>query len=236
MTPAGSGTLALVLDVEPKWHVYWRNAGDSGLPVGVKWTTPKGVSVGDPRWPVPRRYVTGGTVLDYVLEGRVVLLFPLSVSADVAAGTLLDIRGKVDWLVCKDVCLPGSGEVALRLRVGGESQADERGAGVVLAAAEALPRPASEAKAVGLNVRWEGLNLVIEADGAAEMRFFPFESDDLVLPDDAISTGETRGSKLVLPYPESARGAVSVGGVVEFRRASGEVVRAEIHAGPAPRS
>src|SRR5689334_8947835 len=38
--------VGLLFDLEPGWHVYWTNAGDSGEPPTMKWTLPAGVTVG----------------------------------------------------------------------------------------------------------------------------------------------------------------------------------------------
>ena len=31
-------------ELDPDWHVYWRNSGDSGVPVGIEWELPAGVT------------------------------------------------------------------------------------------------------------------------------------------------------------------------------------------------
>ena len=33
--------------IRPKWHTYWKNPGDSGLPTEIAWTLPSGFSAGD---------------------------------------------------------------------------------------------------------------------------------------------------------------------------------------------
>ena len=35
--------LAVRMKTDPGWHVYWKNSGDSGLPVAVRWDLPDGV-------------------------------------------------------------------------------------------------------------------------------------------------------------------------------------------------
>ena len=57
--PVGGSAWVLVrLAIEPKWHVYWRNPGDSGVPVELKWTLPAGISAGEIRWPRPEGFRT----------------------------------------------------------------------------------------------------------------------------------------------------------------------------------
>ena len=41
LPPDGAGThVGLLFDLQPEWHIYWINAGDSGEPPEVKWTLP----------------------------------------------------------------------------------------------------------------------------------------------------------------------------------------------------
>src|SRR5262245_8903178 len=56
MAKPGDEILAGVeLRMEPGWHTYWRNGGDSGAPTEIKWRLPEGLSVGDILWPAPEK-------------------------------------------------------------------------------------------------------------------------------------------------------------------------------------
>ena len=65
--------VGLLFDLEPGWHVYWTNAGDSGEPPAVKWTLPTGVTVGPLQFPAPKRLPLG-PLMDFGYETQV--LFP----------------------------------------------------------------------------------------------------------------------------------------------------------------
>lgn len=45
--------LAVKLNMDPHWHTYWRNPGDSGLGTTVDWELPEGSST-TPTRPSPR--------------------------------------------------------------------------------------------------------------------------------------------------------------------------------------
>ena len=34
------------LKMAPKWHTYWRNAGDAGAPTEIEWSLPAGITAG----------------------------------------------------------------------------------------------------------------------------------------------------------------------------------------------
>ena len=42
--PGGPNSAGLYFKLEPGWHVYWQNAGDSGEPPRIHWTLPDGVT------------------------------------------------------------------------------------------------------------------------------------------------------------------------------------------------
>src|SRR3569623_1976061 len=49
--------VGVFLQMDPDWHVYWENAGDSGLPVKVQWSLPDHFQAGPLHWPYPKRIV-----------------------------------------------------------------------------------------------------------------------------------------------------------------------------------
>lgn len=153
----------LSLQHAPHWHTYWKNAGDSGLPTTMAWQLPAGVQAGEIAWPTPKQLKLG-PLMNYGYEDTVLLPVPITVSGDFLAPTLA-VKLRADWLVCKEVCIPESGEFSLTL----PSAAATTGHEAAFAAAQArVPRPAGAAVATG---RIEGQALLIDVDGlAAEVR------------------------------------------------------------------
>src|ERR1700761_6386492 len=111
--------LGLLFDLEPGWHVYWTNAGDSGEPPDVKWTLPAGATVGPLQFPAPKRLPLG-PLMDFGYETQV--LFPAELhihtgnAADANAG--VPITADVRWLVCRQACVPGKAHLTLELPPG----------------------------------------------------------------------------------------------------------------------
>jgi thiol:disulfide interchange protein/DsbC/DsbD-like thiol-disulfide interchange protein len=99
----------LYFKLEPGWHIYWKNPGDAGLPPNLKWTMPAGITAGPMQFPAPKRLPLG-PLMDFGYEDEV--LFPFSVLADKSAkpGNVV-LFGKVDWLVCRESCIPGKAEL-----------------------------------------------------------------------------------------------------------------------------
>jgi len=108
-------TAGIRLEMEPGWHTYWRNPGDSGLPTRAKWDLPAGFVAGEIRWPYPSRFTTGPLV-SYGYEHDVLLTVEIRVPAALAASEVR-IAARVDWLECLEACLPGRADVSLTLPV-----------------------------------------------------------------------------------------------------------------------
>jgi thiol:disulfide interchange protein DsbD len=105
-TPENAG---LYFKLESGWHVYWKNAGDSGEPPRIQWTMPTGITASAIQFPAPKRLPLG-PLMDFGYENEV--LFPFTVQAAATAKTGAAIlQAKVDWLVCREVCIPGKAEL-----------------------------------------------------------------------------------------------------------------------------
>jgi thiol:disulfide interchange protein DsbD len=156
--------LGLKIEHQPHWHTYWKNPGDSGLPTTLAWTLPAGWQAGEIAWPTPRKLPIG-PLMNYGYEGTLLLPVEVQVPAGLAGDTAA-IRLRADWLVCKDVCIPESGEFALDLPVKAATAA--HGA-LFEAARAALPQPVAGAQAraaveadhlairiTGLPAGWQG--------------------------------------------------------------------------------
>ena len=65
--------VALRQTIRPKWHTYWKNPGDSGLPTEIKWTLPAGTAADAIVWPTPTLIDVGG-IINYGFSNDVLLL------------------------------------------------------------------------------------------------------------------------------------------------------------------
>ena len=90
--------------------------GDSGLPVAISWKLPPGFSHGDIQWPYPTRLGTD-SVVNFGYEEEVLLITDIKAPPDAKIGETIKIEANVEWLVCKEECLPGQALLALSLPV-----------------------------------------------------------------------------------------------------------------------
>lgn len=104
---SGVETIGVYFRVDPHWHVYWRNPGDSGAAPKFKYSGNAHFS--DVLWPAPVRLpVAHLTNLGY--EGDVAYL--VEVTPDAGSGQVR-ISLDLEWLVCQEECIPGFGVLTL---------------------------------------------------------------------------------------------------------------------------
>ena len=113
--PGSAQWVGLRFQIDPGWHIYWTNPGDSGEPPKIAWHLPDGVQAGELQFPAPQRIQDHGLV-DYGYEGDVVLLSKITFPQ---SGTLTkaEIAADVKYLVCREVCVPAKDHVALTMQV-----------------------------------------------------------------------------------------------------------------------
>ena len=116
LRPGQPSELAVRLRMEPGWHTYWSNPGDSGLATTVRWTLPEGFRAGELQWPVPQR-LGEPPIVSFGYEHDVLLLSTVDVPSSLAAGSTAKLAARVDWVECKDICVKGGADVALTLPV-----------------------------------------------------------------------------------------------------------------------
>ena len=104
------------LSIEPGWHVYYKDPGQLGKPTLVSWTLPAGFRPAALNWPRPTRFQDGGYT-SYGYEGSAFLWTTVTVPSAINPGEQVAIVADVQFLVCKDVCMPGSTTAQLTLPV-----------------------------------------------------------------------------------------------------------------------
>ncbi len=108
--PGAIFTLALVLEIAPTWHVYWRNPGDSGIPPSLAIDVPEGFAlVGELAFPRPS--ILSKHEVTYGYEGKVALFQRVRAPNSIPAE--LQLRAKAKWMTCKSTCLIGESTLAV---------------------------------------------------------------------------------------------------------------------------
>ncbi|HSI58457.1 MAG TPA: thioredoxin family protein [Ideonella sp.] len=201
VAPGKTVMLGLVIQHQPHWHTYWKNAGDSGLPTTLDWQLPAGVTAGAIEWPTPQRLPVGPLV-NYGFENTLLLAVPVTVAPDFK-GPDFDVALMANWLVCKEICIPESGEFKLRIPV---EAATAGNAALFEKTRTTLPQPAPAAKT---QARIDGDAVALEVQGLpASLQGKPvafFAEDAGVIDHAAVPQQQWAGDKLTMRVPLSAQ-------------------------------
>ncbi len=115
----GTGDLAAVpagieVRLDGDWKTYWRAPGDAGLPPTLAWDGSENLKGATLTYPAPERF----TLLNLQTFGyKHDVVFPVSLATAVA-GQPLDLKLKLDLLVCADLCIPKQLSLALQIPAG----------------------------------------------------------------------------------------------------------------------
>ena len=106
--------LGLHVTLPEGWKTYWRSPGDAGLPARIDWSGSANLAAAEIRWPIPERFSLFG-LETFGYEREVVL--PI-LAQPKTVGEAMTLVASVDYLVCKDICVPITAELKLELPAG----------------------------------------------------------------------------------------------------------------------
>lgn len=220
--PGDTLQVGVVFDVAKDWHIYWPGQSDSGTPTAVtlKFPDDSGFTAGAVCFPVPKRHLLPGDILDYVLDGRVVLTVPVKVPETAVIGRKVAISAHVDYLVCNESCLPGDADATVNVLIAEKTEGRESSAKTIDQARAAQPKAQADGFDAAAGAAWEAdpkpdqpATVVITAKdpSVTRMAFYPAEGAAKLL--DPIKTGESKGKTLRLSFEP---GLKPVDGVIEL--------------------
>lgn len=160
--------------LDPGWHIYWINPGDSGQPPSFTWTLPAGFSVGEIQWPQPERMQTVKELADFGYHNEVLLLLTLHVPASAKSSVALAADAK--WLVCREVCIPEHTQLQLTLPVAANAQPNSSTAKLFANTTRLLPKPQPRAwKVIAISEKDDFVLSVTAGKAIAKAEFFPLD-------------------------------------------------------------
>ncbi len=110
VAPGDHVRIGVLLELEPGWHIYWKNPGDAGAATGLHWRAPES-EIGPIQWPAPRVFREAeGALKTFGYEDDVLLVSPAVVAPN--ATESWDLEVDVDFVACKIECIPGRIQLA----------------------------------------------------------------------------------------------------------------------------
>lgn len=179
---AGSDAqLGVHFTLQPGWHIYWINPGDSGQPPSFKWGLPAGFSVSEIQWPQPERMQTVKELADFGYHNEVLL--PLTLHVPASAKSSVALAAEAKWLVCREVCIPEHTQLQLALPITPNSQPNSSTAKLFANTKKSLPRPLPREWKVGAISEKDNFILSVTVGRQiARAEFFPLDPGQIDNP------------------------------------------------------
>jgi len=180
----GEFRAGVFFEIDPDWHIYWRNSGESGLSTEVDFEA-SATTFGGLNWTAPEPYLDQAKIVATFGYSNHVLLWSMG-KLGAGADGLIDVTASIDYLACKVECIPGSARLKRTLKIGRPVQSPEY---------ELFEKSASEAAQapndVGIKTTWaigrseEGVlaQLGLQCEGCAMEVVAPVERYAL-MPDE----------------------------------------------------
>lgn len=111
--PDATFYLSFTFHIEPGWHIYWINPGDTGSLTDIAVEGPEGFTIGSALYPRPE--VIEAELLTYGYEKTVTLFVPVTAPAELDEGEAT-FTASINWLVCREQCFMGDAERTLTVR------------------------------------------------------------------------------------------------------------------------
>jgi thiol:disulfide interchange protein DsbD len=191
--------VGLQFKMTPGWHVYWRNPGDSGQEIRVRWSLPAGWKASPLRWPAPKVIEDAG-IFNYGYEDSVTLLSTLTPPKKAGRA---EISADLSWLVCDDeMCLPVKQSAVLRVKPGLAAIRDPAAAVQIDAVRSKLPR---KFELRGARALVSSKRIVFEfvmPPASVPLDFFPYDATLVASGRFQVKKGAT-GTRVSLVLPKS---------------------------------
>src|SRR3954468_4685581 len=147
---AGSRTGTVLLggiafQLQPGWHTYWRNPGDSGVPPRFDFSKSENVEAVTVLWPAPQQFDdgAGGVSLGYHDH----ILLPLRIVAK-SVDKPVTLRAAIDYAVCEKICIPVQANAELTFNSVASTEDS-----ALFAALDTVPKPANVGDPNPLTIR-----------------------------------------------------------------------------------
>ncbi|MGC2698432.1 MAG: protein-disulfide reductase DsbD domain-containing protein [Candidatus Angelobacter sp.] len=224
-SPATDLQLGVHFILEPGWHIYWINPGDSGQPPVLKWQLPAGFTAGEIEWPRPERMQPNPQLADFGYHDDVLLPDKVHTASSTVIGSTVRIGVDAKWLICREVCIPEHAQLHLDLPMAATTKLNLQSAQLFARAKKLLPQPLPRGwKASAKSNKDELILTVVAGKRITAAQFFPLDPGQIDNPSPQKIQPSTNGfamslkkSELLLKPITVLRGVLAVPGRPAYR-------------------
>jgi DsbC/DsbD-like thiol-disulfide interchange protein len=171
--PGETFHLIVEFTIEPKWHIYWKNPGETGAPTEFDITGPN-YDIGQPIFARPQRIeAPDGVTFGY--EKRAVVVIPVTAPKNLGDGAA-QFQVSSSFLVCKDVCMMGRPRMSIDIATSATPTGHENSSKALGQQLDAsLPQTLKDLERARVNFDSGTLTIIAPAGEDESVAFFPIE-------------------------------------------------------------
>lgn len=166
--------IAIHIALDDGWHTYWRNPGDSGATPVVAWRLPAGVEVESISWPYPSLF-REGPLVTYGYSDNAWLFTRVTAPAEESNNGSLRIAADVEWLVCRDICIPQYAELTLSVPLASKEETGSTSPPGFMEALADVPQSSPAAAFYEVDAERFALMMATPVVDVREAWFFPYD-------------------------------------------------------------
>ena len=164
--------LGLELKLKPNWKTYWRSPGDAGLPPALDWAGSANLKAATLAYPAPHRFIL---LKSQTFGYKDHVVYPVSASV-ATPGQALDLKARLDVLVCAEICVPQSLDLALQIPAGAALPGAEAQLVNQFQSQVPLDDAASDIKVLAAKTLQDGTHVSLEIEAQSDE---PFSAPDV---------------------------------------------------------
>jgi len=215
ITPGSTLQLGVHFVLEPGWHIYWINPGDSGQPPVFKWQLPEGFTAGEIEWPPPERMQSNSQLADYGYHDEALFIVPIHAPQVIHTNSgqlgTPQFAAEIKWLICREVCIPEHAQLQLALPFSAKTVENPSSARLFATTEKLLPRPLPLGWHASATSTKDEFVLAITADKPiAKAQFFPLAPGQIDNPTLQKLQPSTTGLKIILKKSDILLKPISV--------------------------
>ncbi len=103
--------IGIKIILDKGWKTYWKNPGDAGLPVKLRWSSKENIKKYEILYPFPKKYIDHG-VLTIGYENEIIFPIKIEFNPEIR---FFESNLTIEYLVCNEICIPMSTQRKIKL-------------------------------------------------------------------------------------------------------------------------
>lgn len=116
ISPGQSVRIAFFFELDPGWHIYWINPGDSGLAPKLTLKAPAGSAVKKLSFPPPDK-IPFNSLMNYGYTGSALFWTDYEAPTTLKEGDDVFLEATIKYLICNQECLPATSNTSIKIPV-----------------------------------------------------------------------------------------------------------------------